>query len=112
MSKMNVTYEDFLSSIDVCDKFVSSLKGKLKIYQRLKAAQTSVIETNISARLLLVLSNVQAWAFFGKDELEDITVYDLSKLKYRDLIKWRNMGKRTINELSDLLEKYGLNLKY
>lgn len=74
-----------------------------------------LIETSASARLLNCLKyNNDKYNVFKNLELnnvEDITLFQLSQFSYKDYMKFDNIGKMTIEELRSLLIKNGINFK-
>lgn len=62
--------------------------------------ETKLIDMDLSVRALNCLNAAEIY-----------TLRELVSIERKQLLKYRNIGYKTINELDNLLEKNGLNFK-
>ena len=103
MSK-EITFQEVQKAFDIINKYRT--QGKRK-FQNV-TADTNILDTNLSVRALnYVRGNKE---HFMNPEKEPMTVGDLSGLSLSKLFSFRNVGKKTVEEIKDLCFSAGIQL--
>ncbi|MBI3500834.1 MAG: hypothetical protein HY063_03485 [Bacteroidetes bacterium] len=71
--------------------------GKIEAEAAARAASPKIIDMDISVRILNCLKAA---------DIE--TLYDLRKYKKEDMLKFRNIGKKSLAELTEVMRRYGI----
>lgn len=77
-------------------------------YNKVSGSNVYITNTNCSTRLLNCLRS--SW-MFRESRLTDVTMADIAKYAKKDYMRCRNFGYGSYQELTELLAKYGLELK-
>ena len=82
-----ITEKEYLESVRIVNQYL------LQQVELRNIPKVHIVDSNISVRLYNVLKNN------GVNFLNELSTYQVS-----DLMKWRNFGKQTFNELEEVME--------
>lgn len=99
-----ITKEEYLNALEIVEAYHRQLKKSVEECARKpipvgKSYAESVELHDISARLYNLLSR----------RMDDLN--ELSNMSYKEVKKWRLIGKKTLIELAVLMNKHGLKFK-
>jgi DNA-directed RNA polymerase alpha subunit len=107
-----ITYEEFLNAVEVINNYKKQVEED---YIRLKnVSQNKYITYDYPNKNTLIKDSdlsVRALTVLHQNNLIDKKIKDLSNYSITDLLKFKNMGKRTLNEIKMLCHLCGFSLK-
>lgn len=114
METKKLTREDYEHAVATIEAYKKQLAQELEDIKSEKnySSTTNIDDTKISCRLRNALAafNNGEVKKFGKP-IWEVTLGDLSKYSEIDYLKTRTFGKKSLDELRDLLLCAGFNLK-
>ena len=107
----SVTYEDYISALKIVKAFHEKIENEISELPKTTTyhPETMLFDTNITSRLLHALSEYQE-KLGVKVRWRETRLKDLEGISMSKFAKCRNVGKKSVIELSKLLLSSGVNV--
>jgi len=104
---MNITEEEYRHAVSIIEKYVEQKRSEIKkaemVLKTSKGGFELMENADFTYRTMMALRNN------GLNYMS--TLNDVVKISKKDLLDTRNVGKKTISEIQEVLKSYGLKLK-
>lgn len=105
---MRITEHQYLDALDLAKNYLAQIKKEVDLMSQTNDEYFCTLERDCSIRLVHC---IKANCYSLNIDYKRLKLSDIAKFSINELIKFRNMGRKSVMELEDLLEGRGFKLK-
>lgn len=113
---MNITKEMYLEAIDIVEQYLRQELQNIQVLKKNTLPTTVKIGTGVKFGVLYLsrrLENILIHSVFRCDHVDFISkdISELENYTYSEIMKSRGFGKKSMNELLEIMSEYNIKFK-